>query len=150
MTKAVEGMTPYEAAFGKKPNLRGLREWGERVWVRVEKGNKLGGRVREGRWIGIDDDSKGMRVYWPDTTTVTVERNTYYDDTSASYLEGKNGVQITKTNADLPAPEPRTQKMFRNPKIPPKNAFESHHNEFEIFSKVKVRGLITLMTLSSP
>ena len=26
-TKAVEGMTPYEAAFGKKPNLKGIREW---------------------------------------------------------------------------------------------------------------------------
>jgi len=47
-TKAVEGMTPYEVAFGKKPNLKGLREWGEKVWVRIEGGNKLGGRVREG------------------------------------------------------------------------------------------------------
>ena len=34
MTKAVEGMTPYEAAFGKKPNLGGLREWGEKAYVR--------------------------------------------------------------------------------------------------------------------
>jgi hypothetical protein len=32
-TKAVEGMTPYEAAFGKKPDLTGLREWGEKVYV---------------------------------------------------------------------------------------------------------------------
>jgi hypothetical protein len=37
-TKAVEGMTPFEAAFGKKPNLKGLQEWGERVWVRVRLG----------------------------------------------------------------------------------------------------------------
>ena len=28
-TKAVEGMTPFKAAFGKKPDLRGVREWGE-------------------------------------------------------------------------------------------------------------------------
>ena len=52
-------MTPFEAAFGKKPDLRGVREWGERVYVRIEGGTKLGGRVREGRWIGIDDESKG-------------------------------------------------------------------------------------------
>ena len=32
-TKAVKGMTPYKAAFGKKPNLSKVREWGERVWV---------------------------------------------------------------------------------------------------------------------
>jgi hypothetical protein len=47
-TKAVDGQTPYEAAFGKKPDLRDVREWGEKVWVRVEGGDKLGGRVREG------------------------------------------------------------------------------------------------------
>ena len=32
-TKAVEGMTPYEAAFGTKPNLKDLREFGEKVYV---------------------------------------------------------------------------------------------------------------------
>ena len=47
-TKAVEGMTLYEAAFGKKPNLKGICEWGEKVYVRVEKGNKLGGRSGKG------------------------------------------------------------------------------------------------------
>jgi hypothetical protein len=105
-TKAVKGMTPYEAAFGKKPDPRGLREWGESVWVRVEKGNKLEGRVCERKWIGVDDESKGVRVYWPDTRTVTVERNTYYDDTSASHLEGENGgMDITKMNTDLPITE---------------------------------------------
>jgi hypothetical protein len=44
--KAVDGMTPYEAAFGKKPDLRGLRDFGEQVCVRVEKGDKL----REGAY----------------------------------------------------------------------------------------------------
>jgi len=75
-TKAVEGMTPYEAVFGKKPNLGDLREWGEKVYVRLEKkGLKLGGRVREGRWLGVDEQSKGVRIYWPDTKSITVERN---------------------------------------------------------------------------
>ena len=32
-TKAVDGMTPYEATFGKKPDLRNVHEWGERVWI---------------------------------------------------------------------------------------------------------------------
>ena len=42
LTKAVEGNTLYEAAFGKKPDLSKVHEWGEKVWVHVEKGNKLG------------------------------------------------------------------------------------------------------------
>ena len=58
---AVAGMTPYEAAFGKKPDLSEVREWGDKVWVRLEvKAFKLGGRVREGRWMGISDESKGI------------------------------------------------------------------------------------------
>ena len=98
-TKAVEGMTPFEAAFGRKPDLKGVREWGENVYVRVEKGTKLGGRVREGKWLGIDEESKGARIYWPDTKSVTVERNIYFDNTSANRFEEEEVVEIVKTNA---------------------------------------------------
>lgn len=77
-TKAVDGMTPYEATFSKKPNLGEVREWGEKVWVRIEGGDKLGGRVREGRWLGVDEKSKGVRVYWPDSKMVSVERATLH------------------------------------------------------------------------
>jgi hypothetical protein len=44
-TKAVDNMTPYKAAFSKKADLQALKEWGEKVWVQIEGGNKLGGRV---------------------------------------------------------------------------------------------------------
>ncbi|CAA7259930.1 unnamed protein product [Cyclocybe aegerita] len=103
-TKAVDGKTPYEAAFGKKPDLREVREWGEKVWVRIEGGNKLGGRVREGRWMGLDEKSKGVRVYWPDKRTVTVERNVYFDKTasSVSRLEGEDWEFIETTPDSMP------------------------------------------------
>ena len=45
MTKAVEGMMLFEVAFGKKPDLKNVCEWGEKVYVRIEGGTKLGGRV---------------------------------------------------------------------------------------------------------
>ena len=104
-------MTPYEATFGKKPDLREVREWGERVWVRVEGGNKLGKRVREGRWMGLDEQSKGIRIYWPDKRNVGVERNVYVDKTgaSASRLEGEEWDGFVETNTDTPS----------IPKIPP-------------------------------
>jgi len=72
-TKAVDGKTPFEAAFGKKPDLRDVHEWGETMWVQIEDGNKLSGRVREDQWIGIDEQSKGVRVYWLDKKSMTVE-----------------------------------------------------------------------------
>ena len=43
-TKTVEGMTPYEAAFGKKPDLQNVHEWGKKVWVQIE-----------GCWMGVDE-----------------------------------------------------------------------------------------------
>ena len=82
-TKAVEGMTPFEAAFGKKPDLKNVCEWGEKVYVRIEGGTKLGGRVREGWWLEIDNKSKGAHIHWPENKSVTVERNIYHDNTSA-------------------------------------------------------------------
>ena len=98
--KAVEGMTPFEAAFGKKPNLKGVHEWGEKVYDRAEKGTKLGGRVREGRWLGVDEESKGARIYWPETKAVSVECNIYFNNPSASRVEEEEA--IINTNTDLP------------------------------------------------
>ena len=104
--KAVEGMTPYEVVFGKKPNLGDLREWGEKVYVRLEKkGLKLGGRVCEGCWLGIDEESKGAWIYWPDTKSINVERNIYYDDMSASHNEGDQHDSIVMSS-DLPTKIP--------------------------------------------
>lgn len=125
--KAIEGMTPYEAAFGKKPDLRRLREWGEKVWVHVEKGNKLGGRVCEGRWIGVEDESKGVWVYWPDTKTITIERNTYFDN-SASHLEGENGIQITEMNTNSHIPMTDNNNIpEHDDNIPEQDALENAH-----------------------
>jgi len=122
-TKAVKGKTPFEAAFGKKPNLSGVWEWGDKVWVRVEAGNKLGGRVREGRWMEIDEKSKGVRVYWPDKRNVTVERNVYYDQTcsSVSRLEGEdwNGFIQVETKPDSPDSDVKPDISDAKPDVPP-------------------------------
>ena len=123
-TRAVEGMTPFEAAFKKKPNLKDVREWGEKVWIRIEGGDKLGGRVREGRWMGIDEQSKGVRIYWPDKMTVGVERNVYYNKTvaSVSRLEGEEGIVKTKNdspNATKPIPNiPSQNPILTPPRVP--------------------------------
>ena len=89
-------MTPYKAVFGKKPNLKGVREWGEKVWVHVEKSDKLSGRVRKGHWLGIDEESKGVHVWWPDTKTVRIKHNVYYDNScsSDSRYEGEDDGRV--------------------------------------------------------
>ena len=65
LTKALDGGMPLKAATGQKPDLSQARMWGSHIWVRVKRGMKLGGRVAEGRWVGVDDNSpNGCRVYW--------------------------------------------------------------------------------------
>jgi hypothetical protein len=131
-TKAVEGMTPYEAAFGRRPDLSEVRDWGERVWVRVEGGDKLGGRVREGRWMGLDGKSKGVRIYWPDTRTVGIERNVYVDKTgaSASRLEGEEWDGFGETNADAPIIPQNPSNVSQDPVNPQKSApFQAPHDD---------------------
>ena len=128
--KAVEGNTPYEAAFGKKPDLSKVREWGEKVWVHVEKGSKLGGRVKEGR--EFDDTSKGVHIYWPDKWNVTVKQNVHYDKTgaSASCFEGEDwddfvetkvdeltGISTTILQSSTPAPNPELTSCVCEPPI---------------------------------
>jgi hypothetical protein len=107
-TKAVDGKTPYKAAFGKKPDLQQVREWGDKVWVHIEGGNKLGGQVRDGCWLGVDEQSKGFRVYWPDKKTVSIEHNVYHDITCSlvDHLEGEDWefVEMTTDSPKSPVP----------------------------------------------
>ena len=111
-TKAVSDKTPYKATFRKKPNLSDVWEWGEKLWVRVKKGNKLGGRVKEGKWMGVSDESKGMHMYWPDKKTLSTKQNIYFDKTksSVSRLEGEEW-DFIETKSDytpvLPAEIPQ-------------------------------------------
>jgi len=103
---------PFEAAFGRKPNLWCVHEWGEKVWVCIKKGNKLGGRAKEGRWLGIDEHSKEYWIYWPDTRTVTVEHNVYHNEAcqSVDHLKGEDWDFKPKTEA-MPSPDVHTPRV---------------------------------------
>ncbi|TDL21242.1 hypothetical protein BD410DRAFT_689829, partial [Rickenella mellea] len=72
--------TPYQLATGKNFELGELPEWGAKVWVKVENGGKLEPRAKIGRWVGFSAESKGHRVYWPERSIVTVERNIKFDE----------------------------------------------------------------------
>ncbi|KZV59037.1 hypothetical protein PENSPDRAFT_558884, partial [Peniophora sp. CONT] len=107
-------MTPYEALTGRKPSLRGVREWGERCWIKKKASDKvckLELPGQEGRWIGIDQHAKGFRVYWPKRKTVTVERSIVF--APAVGLEGEQDEleevefdEVIISESSLPRAEP--------------------------------------------
>ena len=74
-TRALDGKTPYEMLYGKKPNLGDLPRWGAKCWVLDRSGSKLDDRARKGHWVGFDAKSTAHRIYLPDRHIVVVECN---------------------------------------------------------------------------
>ncbi len=75
-TRVLGNVTPYEHLYRDKPNLGGVPEWGQRVWVHSAAGSKLEAHALEARWVGFDSDSThAHRMYWPSKNSVSVERN---------------------------------------------------------------------------
>ena len=107
---------------------------GEKVYVRIEGGTKLGGRVREGQWLGIDNESKGAHIYWLESKSVTVERNIYYNNTSVGRNdEDSEWIGLTRNPAPIVQPAPVVQ--------PPVNHDESaEESEVESMTK-RIRKL---------
>jgi transposase InsO family protein len=97
--RALDGKTPFEALYGRPPDLSTLRIWGSQVWVHSPGKSKLNMRAREARWLGHDVDAKAHRVFWTSTGTVAVERNIYFR-TSAP-LEGEDE-EITEADSKQP------------------------------------------------
>ncbi|RDB27836.1 Retrovirus-related Pol polyprotein from transposon TNT 1-94 [Hypsizygus marmoreus] len=83
-TSALPGnITPYERATTKKPNLSMVQEWGAVAYVKRRSAGKLEPKIDEGHFVGIDDESKGYRIYWPKKRSVTVERDVYFNKDAA-------------------------------------------------------------------
>jgi transposase InsO family protein len=85
--------TPFEKLHGDKPNLSGVPEWGQTIWVHFGSGSKLDARGIEARWVGYDSESThAHRVYWPYKNSVTVERNVKFATPFVTIRSGASGV----------------------------------------------------------
>ena len=95
-TRAIsEPKTPLEIAIGMKPDLSMVRPWGCTIWVKRLDVGKLKPRAEECRFVGIDSESKGYRVYWPGKNRVGIERDVYFNENDAlepeeALIEGGN------------------------------------------------------------
>ena len=116
------GETPYEMLYNKKPNLKGLYEWGKQVWVHTSKGTKLDGWSKVGKWIGYDETSDGHRIYWPDKRSVTIERSIKFSNgeeifapiPAAKPIQGEKGPtnlqRDPEAKSDTSSSEPKNQE----------------------------------------
>ena len=115
--QALDGKTPFEALYGRPPNLSTLQTWGSQVWVHNPKGSKLDVRTYEARWLGPDVEAKAHHVFWPSTGNVTVEQNIYFG--MAVPLKGEDK-ETTKADSKRPAAPkaPSTLPLSNQPRMP--------------------------------
>ena len=146
-THLLDGITPYEAFYGVKPDISDIHLWGSRVWVRDLTAGKLDPRGREGRFIGYDAESKGCRIYWPSSRSIGVERDLIFEDRpvnselislpESSPVKSRSPKPVTtapQTTSTPEAPEPHSTQPSSNdvpsdeptdPEVPPAQVIES-------------------------
>ena len=107
-TKGVtEGKTLYEMLYQRKPTLKGVHEWGEKIWVHVTGNNKLQARGVPARWLGYNEETNAHRVYWPEKKTVSVERSIKFHDNQRDDVGGIELIQTEESKGEKesnPAP----------------------------------------------
>ena len=130
-TRAIrDSKTPYEIATGNKPDLSNVHPWGCKVWVKRLDVGKLEPRAEECRFVGVDAESKGYRIYWPGKNRVGVERDVYFneDDVLESEeveIEGGNDIL---TNLKQPHP-PSDEFLPYQPAQPTQNVSNEPENK---------------------
>ena len=94
-TRALPDMTPFEAFWGRKPNVAHLREFGVDCWVLRQDSqlHKLARKSRPCKFMGFSEESRAFRYYNPETRRVLTSRNVIFDK-SAAALEGEPSVPL--------------------------------------------------------
>ncbi|KAJ2994795.1 hypothetical protein NUW54_g7491 [Trametes sanguinea] len=128
-TRALDGRTPYEAFWGKKPNLAHLHPWGCEVRVHSPGGSKLASRATAARWVGFDEETDAHRIYWPERRAITIERSVKFNvaeahtDVEVPPLEGEKENQVVETHLGerdtSPAAEQPSQPLSTTPVAEP-------------------------------
>ena len=89
-TKALQGMTPYEAWHGKVPQVKHLRTFGCVAYTKdLSQLKKLDDRSCPGIFIGYADGAKAYRVLDPETQRVRVSRDVVFDKSRVGLDQGR-------------------------------------------------------------
>src|SRR6202789_1523636 len=94
-------ITPYEAFWGKKPDLALLEEFGRPCWVLRQDGkqSKLDPKSRQFLFTGINNSTKGYRYYNPATRQIQTSRNVVF--VVEDPPDSSNSEDITVTHPTL-------------------------------------------------
>ncbi len=86
VTKAVNGQVPFEAMFGRKPDVSHFRIFGCDAYAHVvkQKRSKFDAKSEKCWFMGYSLESKGYRLYNPRTRQAHIHRDVKFDESSFS------------------------------------------------------------------
>ena len=129
-THALGTVTPYECLHKSKPNLAGVLEWGQHMWVHNNSGSKLDAQAMVAHWVGYNADSThAHRIYWPQKRSVSVECNVKLtsDARTVPISIPPHGITMGTMPA-LPIPVSITCTPLHPPPVPLHKSPAHHHN----------------------
>ena len=90
--RALDGMTPYEALTGRKPDVSKLRIFGCICYAHVPKDErqKLDSKSKECVFLGYGTEVKGYRLYDLSKRRVFYSRDVVFKIRTTQYPEGGN------------------------------------------------------------
>src|SRR6202453_3692744 len=77
-TRALEGKTPYEVWFKKKPEVSHLREYGAPVWILLQGQKepcKMLSKSKRQIFVGFEDGPKAVKYYSAESRKILTSRN---------------------------------------------------------------------------
>ena len=79
-TRALNGTTPHEAFWGKRPDVSDLQEFGIDCWVLrpEQQQNKIEAKSDRHVFVGISENGRAYRCYNPHTHQVITSRNVIF------------------------------------------------------------------------
>ncbi|KAM0863375.1 hypothetical protein ACQ4PT_044625 [Festuca glaucescens] len=85
LTRSLDGKTPFEAWYGRKPSVHFLRVFGCKAYAKETKPGlkKLNDRSRPMVMIGYEEGSKAYRLYDPEKKCLHVSRDVIFDEAAS-------------------------------------------------------------------
>ena len=108
-TRALDNMTPFEAWYGKKPNVDHLRVFVCSAYTHVPKDErkKLDPKAKKCIFLGYGTARKGYRFYDNKTSKIVYSRDIVFNESSrgCESEEEKELIQVESFTEEVPEPE---------------------------------------------
>ena len=145
ITRALRGKTPYEAFWGRRPDLQWLKPFGCLVFVvkhKEQREGKFEAVAMAGVMLGISENHSGYRVQMLQDKTVRIARDVRFYEEIFPYRRSPS-IELQWMNPmDVPAPSGTELGVFRDPFIQNVGHARDEVDKIELYSRVGTKDIL--------